>query len=134
MRNAPIMKPIIFIVIAAFCTTIIPFPALHAAMLPTASVFENDSDNIRCQVKRIMETQAVQQALEKRGVSTVEAMARVDALSDAQLQRLAAEMESLPSGQGLGTLVGAAVFVFVLLLILDIAGVTDVFPFVVKNR
>jgi hypothetical protein len=40
-------------------------------------------------------------------------------------------MDKLPAGgDGLGILVGAALIVFLVLLFTDIAGYTDVFPFV----
>ena len=69
-----------------------------------------------------------------RGIDPEEAKARVDALSDSEVVQLAEQIEQLPSGgDGLGVVIGGALFVFLVLLITDILGFTDVFPWV-KSR
>jgi hypothetical protein len=69
------------------------------------------------------------------GIDVHEAMARIDALSDAEIIALADRMEQLPAGgSAFGTIVGAAVIVFIVLLITDIMGFTDIFPFVKKHH
>lgn len=60
------------------------------------------------------------------GVDPQMARERAANLSGAELAR-AADLADQPAGAGV---VGALVFIFVLLLILDILGVTDVFTFV----
>jgi len=77
-------------------------------------------------------TQALQRedvvaALQQRGLSADEAKARVAALSDEQAQWLAAQVDQAPAGAG--DILGALVFIFVLLLITDVLGLTKVFPF-----
>jgi len=45
--------------------------------------------------------------------------------------QMADKMDRLPSGgDGLGAIVGAALIIFLVLLLTDIMGYTDVFPFV----
>ena len=68
----------------------------------------------------------VQAALEKNGVSTVEARARVEALSDDELDQLAANLDQLPAGSGI---LGLVFVTFIVLLVTDILGFTKVFPF-----
>jgi hypothetical protein len=66
-------------------------------------------------------------ALRARGVSPDQVRARVAALSDAEAAQLADQIDAAPAG---GTdVLGTIVFVFVLLLITDILGLTKVFPF-----
>jgi hypothetical protein len=66
-----------------------------------------------------------------QGIDPIEAKARLDSLSDAEVIRLAEQIENLPAGgDALGILVGAALIVFIVLLITDILGYTNVFPFV----
>ena len=61
------------------------------------------------------------------GVSPTQAQARVASLSDAEVSRLAGEIETSPAaGNGV---VGAVVFVFLVLLVTDLLGLTKVFPF-----
>ena len=55
---------------------------------------------------------------------------RVAAMTDEEASKFAHEIDTLPAGSdALGSLVGAAVFIFVLLLITDILGLTKVFNF-----
>ena len=60
----------------------------------------------------------------ERGVSPVEVDARVAALSTEELQMLSMKLDELPAGGSLLAVVG---IVFVVLLILDFTGVTNVF-------
>ena len=53
--------------------------------------------------------------------------------SDEEIRQIAGHMDELPAGEGgLGVVVGAILIIFLVLLITDILGVTDVFPFVKK--
>jgi hypothetical protein len=72
----------------------------------------------------------VRAALESRGVSAADAKARVAALSDDDVDQLAAKIDSLPAGgNGFETVLWLAFLVFLILLITDILGFTKVFPF-----
>jgi Family of unknown function (DUF6627) len=65
------------------------------------------------------------------GVDPAEAARRVGGLSDAEVQRIAGHLDQLPAGQSaLAALLGAVLFIFLVLLITDLLGLTDVFPFV----
>lgn len=78
----------------------------------------------------------VQQVMVQRGVDAAEAQKRVASLSDSELAKISQAMDQLPAGGdgGIGTVVGAAVLIFLVLLITDIAGLTHVFPFVHHRR
>ncbi|MBW2598297.1 MAG: PA2779 family protein [Deltaproteobacteria bacterium] len=68
-------------------------------------------------------------------INSLEAKARVSSLSDAEVMRIAKKMDQLPAGgDGLGFVIGAALIVFLVLLFTDIAGYTDVFPFVKHQK
>lgn len=62
--------------------------------------------------------------LERFGVAPEAAQARVDAMSDQELARLAGEIETLPAGAGAIEVIG---IVFLVLLILELVGVTNIF-------
>ena len=69
------------------------------------------------------------------GVNPEEAKARVDSLTDQEIDKIATQIDQLPAGgDALGTIVGAALLIFIVLLITDILGFTDVFPFVKSNK
>lgn len=66
-------------------------------------------------------------ALQQRGVDPAQVRARVDALSDDEAQWLAGQIDQAPAGAS--DILGALLFIFVLLLVTDILGLTKVFPF-----
>jgi uncharacterized protein DUF6627 len=77
----------------------------------------------------------VQQIMVQHGVDAAEAQKRVASLSDSELTKISRAMEQLPAGgDGVGAVIGAAVFIFLVLLITDILGLTHVFSFVTHRR
>ncbi len=109
-----------------------PHHSVFAAMIDTETFLEvNRGQKARSYVNRMMVQTEVGEALIAQGIDPLEAKARLDSLSDAEVIRLAEQIEHLPAGgNALGVLVGAALIVFIVLLITDILGYTNVFPFV----
>ena len=69
------------------------------------------------------------------GINPEEAKARVDSLTDEEIEEIASRMDQLPAGGGaLGVIAGAALIIFIVLLLTDILGFTDVFTFVKSNK
>jgi len=98
-----------------------------------ASIAASRSADNRAMVMAQLQRDDVRQVLKDKGLSVAEVEQRVNALSDAEINRIAERMDDLPAGGGfLGVLVGAALLVFIILMITDMAGATDVFPFVKK--
>jgi hypothetical protein len=110
--------------IAALLTValVVPFPA-HAAMLSTESALGPDRERIA----QILDRTDVRAQLEAYGVNAGDGKARVAALTDEEAAQLAARIDELPAG-GVSVL-GAALIVFLVLLLTDILGYTKVFPF-----
>ncbi len=69
----------------------------------------------------------VQDQLVKLGVDPIDAMTRVNAMSHDELVALNGKLAKLPAG---GDLVSTLGLVFLILLLTDILGYTDIFPFV----
>jgi hypothetical protein len=90
----------------------------------------------RQQVTAFLCRDDVQRIMVQHGVDTVEARKRVASLSDSELTKISRAMDQLPAGGdgGVGTVIGAAVFIFLVLLITDLLGLTRVFPFVTHRR
>lgn len=104
----------------------LPLPA-QASMLATPSVAASPAKE---RIFGVLERQDVRAQLQSLGVNPADAKARVAALTDEEASRLAARIDSLPAGgDGLGALVGAALLIFLVLLLTDILGFTHVFPF-----
>jgi hypothetical protein len=56
-------------------------------------------------------------------------------LSDSEAIAIADQIEQLPAGgSAIGVIIGAALIIFLVLLVTDILGYTDVFPFVNKHK
>lgn len=100
----------------------------QAAMIATAQVAAADSAaQVRARLATELQRADVQAALERNGIALEAAQARVAALTDAEAAALAQQVDALPAG-GDGV-IGTLVFIFVLLLVTDILGLTKVFPF-----
>lgn len=101
-------------------------------MLPTMEVVnEGAANNDRLAIEAFLSSVQVQQELEKLGVSPQEALDRVATLSAKELKVLSEQIHSSKAGGdfGVGSVLGLAVLVFLVLLLTDIAGYTKVFPF-----
>lgn len=107
-----------------------------AALVGTERVFDVERvQNARELIHSLMAREDIQAALVREGIDPREAQARAESLSDAEAVRLAGAIESLPAGgSSLGIIVGASLLVFIILLITDIMGYTDVFPFTKRHR
>lgn len=81
----------------------------------------------RAKVVAAFERADVQAELQKMGIDSADAHARVAAMTDAEAASIASQIDSLPAG-GNGVL-GTIVFIFLVLLVTDILGLTKVFPF-----
>ncbi len=112
----------------------LPMGLAQAKMVTTDQVIEQStpSDN-RAQVRDFLMREDVQQQLTRLWVDPEEAARRVASLSDEEVQQIAGRLDELPAGEGfVGVVVGAALIIFLVLLITDLLGLTDVYPFVNK--
>jgi len=109
-----------------------PVQTLQASMIGTETVLNlSKARNMRENLHNLLEREDVQEMMMAQGISPVEAKARVECLSDAEVMQIAEKMDQFPSGgDGIGAIVGAALIIFLVLLFTDIMGYTDVFPFV----
>ena len=95
---------------------------VRAGMLPTDA-----ANPARARVLTVLERSDVQAQLQAKGVSQADVKARVAAMSDDEVAQLAGQIDSLPAG---GSDVLTIILVaFLVLLILDLLGVTHIFPF-----
>ena len=109
-----------------------PVQTVRAAMIKTETVLTLSTVNdVRENLNQFLGREDVQAIMTAQGISPAEAKARVDSLSDAEIMQIADKMDQLPAGgSAFGVIVTAAVVIFVVLLITDILGFTDVFTFV----
>ena len=130
-----IAKPVSLFLAILMITIFTPCQTALAKMILTETVMEsNRADEARAYVNRVLVREDLKAALMSQGIDMKEAKARIDSLSDTEIVLLADKIEQLPvGGDPLGTIIGAVVFIFLVLLITDILGLTDVFTFVKKS-
>lgn len=104
--------------------TMIGTEAVARAAAPAQAL--RSVEDARAQVQAALQRADVAQALVERGVSLDQASARVAAMTDDEALLMAQQIDAAPAG---GDILGTLVFLFVLLLITDILGLTKIFPF-----
>ena len=114
---------------------VFPIGLAQAEMITTDQVLQDsDPADDRAKVETFLAREDVKDQLVVLGVDPAEAAVRVASLTDAELAQIAGRLDELPAGEGaVGAIVGAIVFIFLVLLITDLLGLTDVFPFVKKH-
>jgi hypothetical protein len=112
-----------------------PIGLAQAKMVTTDQVLEHaDPASDRERVESFILRDDVQKQLVLLGINSEEAASRVASLSNEEIQQIAGRLDELPAGEGgVGVIVGAILIIFLVLLITDLLGLTDVFPFVNKK-
>lgn len=129
-----------FRLIAVFMTALMfaiagPYQAAVAAMIPTeSSLATADASNARENIKSFLARPDVQRHLIARGIDPEEAKARIESLTDSEALAVSQHIDNLPAGgNGVEIVVVAILLVFLILLLTDLLGLTNVFPFVKKH-
>jgi len=111
-----------------------PYQSALAAMITTESFINIDRDQSpRDYLNNLLAREDIQKALVSQGIDPKEAQNRIDSLSDDEVNDIVKKLDQLPAGGVLGTILIIAFLVFLILLLTDIAGYTDIFPFVKKK-
>jgi hypothetical protein len=111
-----------------------PYHSTWAALIGTDYIInENQGQSSRDYLNDLLARDDLKAALVSHGIDPQEAQARIDSLSDAEVNDIVDRLDQLPAGGVLGTLLIIAFLVFLILLLTDIGGYTDVFPFVKKK-
>lgn len=132
MKNKhPFRQATVVLLVTVFSVVSVLLPAAKAALVPTDRVLSTaEGEETRDRLQAMLSRADVQAQLEAWGVDHREAQARVASLSDQELQTFSAHMEELPAGGStLGTIAVVSLIAFLVLLVTDIMGYTDIFPF-----
>ena len=131
-----IIKPVSFFLVFSFLLLDFSVQSAKAQMIDTSTAMAVQKEEAsRERVAAFLGREDVQQVMVQHGVDAVEAQKRVASLSDSELAKISQAMEQLPAGgDGLGAVIGAVVLIFLVLLITDILGFTNVFSFVNSRR
>lgn len=101
---------------------------VQAAMIGTGQVLAADQGRIdRDRLASLLEREDLQRQLSAMGVDAKDARTRVAGLTDAEVARINQRIAELPAG---GDALGVILLIFIIFVITDAIGATDIFPFV----
>ena len=115
------------LLIASVLSLGLPLQSAHAGLVGTDKVAVSaQSQSERERIRTFLDREDVRKELQIQGVDVNTAKARVDALTDEEVQKVAGKLDTMPAG---GEIIGILFTIFVILLVTDILGFTKVFPF-----
>ncbi len=118
--------------ILSFALSISLFTQVSSAQIVSTGVVLDQSTELSSKEKLIqtISREDVAKKFQELGVDSKVIEARVASLSDEEASKIALQIDTLPAGADAGmSIIGAMVFIFIVLLITDIFGVTKVFNF-----
>ena len=99
-----------------------PYQSALAAIISTESIINVDrGQSARDYLNNLLAREDIQAALVYQGIDPHEAKARIESLSDADINEIADKLDQLPAGAS-ETSVLIILLVFLIFVILDIAG------------
>lgn len=100
----------------------------QAAMVGTASVIQSESTRVdREQLAGMLEREEIRQQLMAMGVDPGSAKQRVAVMTDAEVASLNQRLQEVPAGSDI---LGVLLVIFIVFIITDAVGATDIFTFV----
>ena len=113
-------QPVAILMIILTMLLSVPYQAAFAALVETESMLDmSRGQEARETLKQFMARKDVRSAIISQGVDPLEADARLNSLSDAEVIQLADQIDQLPAGGGvLGLLIAVLVIVILVLVIM----------------
>jgi hypothetical protein len=125
-RIRSIMKPTALL--AALCLMLVSMAPLQAAMISTDELLAAEGLAVeRADLLASLDREDVREQLVALGVDPEQAKQRVAALTDAEIAELNGRLGELPAG---GDALAVVLVIFIVFVITDVIGATDIFPFI----
>jgi hypothetical protein len=125
------MKRVMALLVSLAMLNTYSLPA-YAGVVTTEQLMQQQLDSMdRDELVSLLDRSEVRHQLIDRGVDPEHAKQRIAALSDTQIEQIKSEIDQLPAGSGA---VGILIAVLLVLIILDIIGVTNIFTFIHSQR
>ena len=100
----------------------------QAAMISNSQLINQaQQSNERTTLLQTIRRADVQSQLLSMGVNTADIEKRVDQMTQAEVAKLNQQIDQLPAGSGV---LGIVVLIFIVFVITDVIGATDIFPFI----
>ena len=121
------MKRVMALLVSLAMLNTYSLPA-YSGVVTTEQLIQQQLESMdRDELVSLLDRSEVRQQLVDRGVDPEYARQRIAALSDAQIEQIKSEVDQLPAGSGV---VGILIAVLLVLIILDVVGVTNIFSFI----
>ena len=113
-------QPVAILMIILTMLLSVPYQAAFAALVETETMLDmSRGQEARETLKQFMVRKDVRSAIVSQGVDPLEADARLNSLSDAEVIQLADQIDQLPAGgEALGLLISVLVIVILVLVIM----------------
>jgi len=106
----------------------VSFTNVQAAIVSNDQIIQNiDQANDRAALLQTIKREDVQVQLTSMGVNAADVETRINQMTHEEVAQLNQQMAELPVG---GSVVGIIILVFVIFVITDVIGATDIFPFI----
>ena len=120
------------LILAAVSLLGIQIAPVQAAMVGNPELLTQGQQQFdRGQLVNLLDRADVQQQLVELGVNPDAAKARVAAMTDAEIAQLNQSLADMPAG---GSVLGVLLIIFLVFVITDVLGATDIFPFIKPIR
>ena len=111
---------------------LMPLLPAQAAMIGNDQIVNQGlSHQTRDGLQQLFEQETAQQKLQAWGVTPDQIKSRIDSLTDAEIARINQQVNDIQAG---GDVLGLLLVIFLVFVITDIIGATDVFPFINPAR
>lgn len=105
---------------------------MFAEMVDTREIMHSAVKSTK--IDSFLAKQEVQDKLATLGVSMDSIKDRLASLSDEEIAQINTKIDSMPAGGDFGAVIGVLAFIFIVLLITDLLGLTTVFNFTKSAR
>ena len=124
----PMARVIAFMI---FCMSTF-IPVAQAGMVSTDRLIQEQQKQWnKVELASLVERDDVKSQLQSMGVDVSDVQARIDALTDDEVLQMSNNLNELPAGSGV---VSIAITVLIVLVVTDLLGVTNIFPFIKSLR
>ena len=126
--NLRFMRMTSRLLIASVLSLSLPLQPTYAGMVETEKVAASaQSQTERERIRTFLDRADVRKELQTQGVDANTANARVAALTDEEVHKIAGKLDQMPAGGS--DILGILLTIFIILLLTDILGFTKVFSF-----
>jgi len=104
------------------------FGNAQAAIISNSQVMDDiEQANNKAALLQTIHQVEVQEQLVRMGVSTADIENRINNMTEEEIAQLNQQIDELPAG---GDILGIIVLLFIIFVITDVIGATDIFPFI----